>query len=528
MTTDSNPFGFDALAQPFRLLDVDPATPDSGIDIGYDRARQQQKDPEAELAQARAAIKDPTLRLQAELAYPLDCPTEILSSFYADTEFTSVSEVLQMAQRFPPLTKVNFLVRSAARLGFSEQLLMALVDGHTAIDALDIYQTLQKLRHQARHPAPSLISVRNGLDDLLTAHGYIVADRADSVHALADLLLAVKVPSMRRMSVPVSTCSLRFSTPVDPLSIRPSCELRKRSWRSATRLHNSPDDFSQIEQLAEKCRAWATLLDVLPHGQDVEQYPDENIVWENIRGVVRFLIEGQHFQSAQRVMDRVAAELRPFPDQHSRATDLATPFQQQIVSLAGELDRPEKHPVQEASPHAGQDGLRLLRPLPVRLFFADWLSSFCASTMRTHRRRPRPPLRAADEVDSLPPASRGQRYPLQYVRYCHYQQERLRIVKQQIQNQDDIRAYNALASDYNSRCADYFYQDEDLRTVEAEVIAKQKLLEADALRIVSTWPGHAAAGEAKMTHLGDFPKVLPGWNRDRKLMFPEHCAWFPI
>jgi hypothetical protein len=100
---------------------------------------------------------------------------------------------------------------------------------------------------------------------------------------------------------------------------------------------------------------------------------------------------------------------------------------------------------------------------------------------------------ARTEPELLPPASKGQRYPREYVRYCHFQEERLRIVKQDLKSQEDIRAYNALASDYNSRCSDFFYQDEDLRIVKDEVIAKQKQLEADALRILSTWPWHATS-----------------------------------
>ena len=69
-------------------------------------------------------------------------------------------------------------------------------------------------------------------------------------------------------------------------------------------------------------------------------------------------------------------------------------------------------------------------------------------------------------------------------------------VKQQVRGAEDIRAYNALANDYNSRCSDFFYQDEDLRLVKEEVIAKRTLLEADAERILSTWPWRTKAGGA--------------------------------
>jgi hypothetical protein len=98
--------------------------------------------------------------------------------------------------------------------------------------------------------------------------------------------------------------------------------------------------------------------------------------------------------------------------------------------------------------------------------------------------------------ETMPPVGTGQHLALEGVRYCHFQQERLRFVKQQVQGPEDARAYNLLIVDYNSRCSDFFYQDNDLKIVLAEVDAKRKLLEADANRIISTWPGHTAQAEA--------------------------------
>jgi hypothetical protein len=104
-----------------------------------------------------------------------------------------------------------------------------------------------------------------------------------------------------------------------------------------------------------------------------------------------------------------------------------------------------------------------------------------------------PALTAGGET--VPPVGTGQHLALDGVRYCHFQQERLRFVKQQMQGPEDARAYNLLIVDYNSRCSDFFYQDNDLKTVLAEVEAKRKLLEADAKQIVSTWPGHTTKTE---------------------------------
>ena len=100
-------------------------------------------------------------------------------------------------------------------------------------------------------------------------------------------------------------------------------------------------------------------------------------------------------------------------------------------------------------------------------------------------------------TETQPPVGTGQHLALDGVRYCHFQQERLRIIKQDVRGSEDARAYNLLIVDYNSRCSDYFYQDNDLKLVLAEVNAKKDLLEADAKRIVSTWPGHTAEAPSK-------------------------------
>ncbi len=88
----------------------------------------------------------------------------------------------------------------------------------------------------------------------------------------------------------------------------------------------------------------------------------------------------------------------------------------------------------------------------------------------------------------LPPVGRGQRLTREYVRYCKFQERRLGIVKQYIQAADDVRAYNSLVNDYNSRCSDFYYQDEDINAVMVEISANSKMFEADAQRIMSTWP----------------------------------------
>lgn len=103
------------------------------------------------------------------------------------------------------------------------------------------------------------------------------------------------------------------------------------------------------------------------------------------------------------------------------------------------------------------------------------------------------PANGARASELLPPVGKGQRLTREYVRYCKFQEQRLGIVKQHIQAADDMRAYNALVIDYNSRCSDFYYQDEDINAVMVEISANGKMLETDAQRIMATWPWRATS-----------------------------------
>ena len=74
---------------------------------------------------------------------------------------------------------------------------------------------------------------------------------------------------------------------------------------------------------------------------------------------------------------------------------------------------------------------------------------------------------------------------------------KLRIVKQGAHGPEDIRAFNTLVVEYNSRCSDFFYRDSDVATVRAEIAANRERLAAEAERIMSTWPGHTSPASAQ-------------------------------
>ncbi|CCE01594.1 hypothetical protein [Bradyrhizobium sp. STM 3809] len=95
-----------------------------------------------------------------------------------------------------------------------------------------------------------------------------------------------------------------------------------------------------------------------------------------------------------------------------------------------------------------------------------------------------PPLALAQ---TIPPVGTGQRLDVPAVRYCHFQKERLRFIKQSIKTPEQARHLNLLVVDYNSRCSDFFYRDDDLRQVQAEVDANAPSLAQEAKQIIAGW-----------------------------------------
>jgi hypothetical protein len=74
-------------------------------------------------------------------------------------------------------------------------------------------------------------------------------------------------------------------------------------------------------------------------------------------------------------------------------------------------------------------------------------------------------------------------------------------MKQEVDGPEDVRAFNLLVVDYNSRCADFFYRDSDVAVVDAELSANRERLAAEARRIMATWPGHTTGVPAQPNEL---------------------------
>jgi hypothetical protein len=96
------------------------------------------------------------------------------------------------------------------------------------------------------------------------------------------------------------------------------------------------------------------------------------------------------------------------------------------------------------------------------------------------------PLALADD-EVAPAVGTQQHLTLANLRYCKFQEERIRLIKPAVKTAEDTRAFNLLVVDYNSRCSDFLYRDGDVSIVQIELIKNRERFAAEAEQIISGW-----------------------------------------
>lgn len=462
---------------------------------------------EEALVEARADILEPARRLPNELSYPLGSTADEVDLFFTELPAdASDQDILQASARHAPLSKANFIARHAIRGGASDELLVGLIGAHDAIDVMEIYHVLLALRYRALWPPPSIASVSDGLNDLLATHCTAVIGAYDPVEAAAGPLLQATHRILATHQHPlIETQSVLLAA-----YQRATAEVRaladRRVDEACQAIQKQPNDASAMEQLAAALQRWTSLCEplLLLDAFEGRGVAEMNVTPDRLFDLLGDLSKQRRYLEAQQVLDHALDAFRSIPDATARLITVGEILREMLRVETSKVDASKMDLAADVAAPAPRRGFRRKHAVlgvmalvavtalaAAYLIFSDEAPLSVISTPD--------PVQPRAEPELLPPVGRGQRLARDYVRYCRYQEERLRVVKQRVRGPEDVRAYNALANDYNGRCSDFFYQDEDLRVVKEEVVARQKLLEADAERIVSAWPWRANGGTTSAT-----------------------------
>jgi Putative peptidoglycan binding domain len=94
-----------------------------------------------------------------------------------------------------------------------------------------------------------------------------------------------------------------------------------------------------------------------------------------------------------------------------------------------------------------------------------------------------------DVTEKVPSPDRGRLLLLspEQVRYCVFQGRRLGYLRKQIGGDDSNQRFNTLVADFNPRCSNFRFENNELQAASQQAEARRDQLEADANRILASW-----------------------------------------
>jgi hypothetical protein len=521
------------LAQPFWILGVEPTASRQQIDDAFELAKDRQSISDLILAKARDILVDPAQRLWAELTYPIDSLPTARESYYAVLSADAPAEqALLFTRQLGALSRANFCAHIAANQPAAANLLEALVTAHASIDRSDIHETLQDCRRRAGYRAPSLAGIDESLGVLLDRHamaamaGYLaIEDAVPPMLGCVQKILALKDRDAlevldRLLAAYDHAISHERETKLDEIQ------------RACKTLQEKPDEGIALHLLSTALDGWvclcSPLIDFDVHRQVMR--PDLERPTELVRALISALAGREHYETAIEVADLSRKPLGVMPGAAGMLDDQLRALKAQALELqlkplkVGPIEQGEKRlapptvlsplradlrPSEPQNFAAKANSHRSARRMAIgtgALVFVAALAT-AALTLDVYNVRAwmaqairmptaQMPTAAVSTKEEIKPAvGTGQRFSVGNVRYCSFQEERLRVMKSAVRGPEDVRAFNLLIVDYNSRCSDFLYRDSDVATVAAERAANRQRLAVEAQHIIATWPGHAAAAE---------------------------------
>ena len=254
-----------------------------------------------DLTSMRDALFDPDRRLFYELAYPLDCARSEIDAYYAALGANLATEdLLGFADRLWPLARANFLAHVASHRPASGGLLYELVRSHTAIDPTDIHVRLRTIRASSGFPAPSFLSINQGLSELRKIHseaalvGYCTAQDA------AVPMLKCTLQALASEEGDCSKALGRLLRSYKHAISQARMDACQRIEGACAALLIDPSDTSFIREIYDAAEAWTSLCrPLLAWNAD---HPDRQLSFDTpvapLRRLLRALCDSKQFRAA--------------------------------------------------------------------------------------------------------------------------------------------------------------------------------------------------------------------------------------
>ena len=502
--------------QPFRLLGVDPAATRAQVNSAFELAKQQAFTSEQVLVTAREVLLDPTRRLPYELAYPLGHPVSELDEWHRlVSEDTPSDKLLAHAAAFTPLSQANFFAFVAGHRAAEAELLYAMTNAYGRIELTDVYDQLKNTRRLSEYPPPPLGLVSEGLDGQFhkdcrrAISAYDQIDQAsEAVAGCVEKVLAAgeryQVNALSRLLLTYHNATLEAqrSSLADVESACDEVEGHAEQQGVADPLWVALDRWTAVCRPLLMYESRARAL-----GEPL-QTP-----LARLRSLIIDLALNAHYERAIELAALGKEKLSLVPASARLLEEAAIPAELAVrTRRARELSsRAAPVDLDRTTAPIAKHGTSRISGKKSAVYALAASVVFCAVLLLFKFEQPRlmvanalarsfgqktASLRLESSDEEVAPAVGTQQHmTLANLRYCKFQEERIRLIKPAVKTAEDTLAFNLLAVDYNSRCSDFLYRDSDASIVQIELVNNRQRFAVDAERIISVWHGLAAQGQ---------------------------------
>jgi hypothetical protein len=494
--------------QPFRLLGVDPTATREQVRSAFELARQQGFASEQVLVTAREVLLDPTRRLPYELAYPLGHPVSELDEWHRLVlEDTPSERLLAHAAAFTPLSQANFFAFVAGHRAAEAQLLYAMINAYGRIELTNVYDQLKTARRLGEYPPPPLHLVSEGLksqfdiDCRRAISAYDQIDQAsEAVVGCVKKVLAVgeryQANALSRLLAAYHNATLE-SQRSSLAEVEAACE----------EVEGNAEQHGIADTLWVALDRWIAVCRPLLMYESRARALDEPLQTPlaRLRSLIVDLALNAHYERAIELAALSKEKLSLISASAQLLDEAAIPAElavrtrraRELSSRAAPVDLPHT-----TAPIAKNVGSRISGKRST-VFAAAALAVFCAALLlfafdqprlivanmlaRSFPQKPASAALALADDEVAPAVGSQQHLTLANLRYCKFQEERIRLIKPAVKTAEDTRAFNLLVVDYNSRCSDFLYRDSDVSIVQIELIKNRERFAAEAEQIISGW-----------------------------------------
>jgi hypothetical protein len=477
--------------QPFQFLGIDPTATKELIRGAAALVGASHVASTETLEAVAEALCDPQRRLPYELAYPFGLSSEQLADWRqlvsADTELEALFE---FAEQLSPLNQANFFAEAAAHGAAAPELLCGFIRAHIKVEVMEVYDQVRDARRLAGFPPPSLAEMSRALDDLfdLQCKRLISAysqtrEAAAAIDACAEMLFEDGnqqcIGALGRLTAAYADASidLRASTLA---TVEFDCDQIEEE-----------EGAKPVEDLAEALDRWLELSrPIFQLGKILGVEGLESLTPLNrLRYLIIDLALNARYEQSIEVAALGQDKLSLLPNAVELLDQAAIPARQAVRTQQARAIANErmaavtrKRKSRKSALQAGGYLAGAAIILGAGVFaFRPWSPSAIGAS-------PQAPTASAPTLgdeEIAPAVGTQQRLSLANLRYCRFQEERLRLVKPKAKTPGQIRAFNLLVVDYNSRCSDILFRHDDDAIVRIDIARNQQQLAAEAEQILA-------------------------------------------